>query len=136
MSTILEAMAMSKAVIVTATRGQRDVVRGRLTTAGPAEKPQRGPATFGVVGPEAGRETGLYVPRTTQAPSPPSTILRHPDDAQRMEAAGLRRLVERHMNLEQFVQRIRELLDASIDGSVTPALVHSVGPSIHIIGRR
>src|SRR5215208_2008992 len=61
-TTILEAMAMAKAVIVTSTRGQCDVIRGRLCTAlGVSPAPQGGPAPFQIPGPLAEAETGLYV---------------------------------------------------------------------------
>lgn len=107
-TTVLEAMAMGKAVIVTATRGQRDVVRGRLcTTAGPVGAPLGGPAAFGCTGPDAEAETGLYVP-----PGDPAALraaicylLDHPAEAMRMGAAG-RRVVERWMTLDHFVARV------------------------------
>jgi glycosyltransferase involved in cell wall biosynthesis len=57
---LLEAMSMARPVIVTATTGQREVVRGPLVTAdgeiGVLE--DRGPQHFGAI---AGAETGLYV---------------------------------------------------------------------------
>lgn len=107
-TTVLEAMAMSRAVIVTATRGQRDVVRGRLcTAAGPVGEPLGGPAAFGCTGPEAETETGLYVP-----PGDPAALraairylLERPEEAARMGAAG-RRVVERWMSLDHFVARV------------------------------
>ncbi len=107
-TTVLEAMAMGKAVVVTATRGQRDVVRGRMcTAAGPVGAPLGGPAAFGCVGPDAEAETGLYVP-----PGDPMALraairylLEHPAEAARMGAAG-RRVVERWMSLDHFVARV------------------------------
>lgn len=107
-TTVLEAMAMGKAVIVTATRGQRDVVHGRLcTAAGPIGAPLGGPAAFGCMGPEAEAETGLYVP-----PGDPAALraaicylLDHPAEAARMGAAG-RRVVEQWMSLDHFVARV------------------------------
>lgn len=107
-TTVLEAMAMGKAVVVTATRGQRDVVRGRLcTAAGPIGAPLGGPAAFGCAGPEAEAETGLYVP-----PGDPAALraairylLDRPEEAARMGAAG-RRVVERWMSLDHFVARV------------------------------
>jgi glycosyltransferase involved in cell wall biosynthesis len=107
-TTVLEAMAMGKAVVVTATRGQRDVVRGRLcTAAGPMGEPLGGPAAFGCTGPDAEAETGLYVP-----PGDPAALraaicylLDHADEAVRMGAAG-RRVVEQWMSLDHFVARV------------------------------
>jgi glycosyltransferase involved in cell wall biosynthesis len=109
---ILEAMAMGKALVVTATRGQRDVVRGRLCTAdGPRGEPIGGPSPFGVAGELAEAETGLYVP-----PADPAALraaiqylLDHPDEAARMGANG-RRLVEQHMNLDQFTARVAAIV--------------------------
>jgi len=107
-TTILEAMAMGRAVIVTLTRGQRDVVRGRRCTRnGPGNELIGGPAAFGVGGDVATAETGLYVP-----PGDPealrsaiSYLIQHPDEAERMGLAG-RRLVEQVFSLDAFVERI------------------------------
>lgn len=107
-TTMLEAMSMGKAVIVTASRGQRDLVRGRLCTRdGVGSVLQGGPAVYGVSGDLAEAETGLYVP-----PGDPvalrtaiSYLLAHPVEAERMGAAG-RRVVAEHMSLDQFVRRI------------------------------
>lgn len=111
-TTILEAMAMGRAVIVTHTRGQRDVVRGRLCSqAGVGGEPLGGPSAFGVGVEMATAETGLYVPaadpealRTAIA-----YLLAHPDEAKRMGEAG-RRLVEQTFGLEAFVGRIAATL--------------------------
>ncbi len=118
-TTILEAMAMGRAVIVTLTRGQRDVVRGRLCTRhGLGSEPIGGPAAFGVRGDLAAAETGLYVP-----PGDPEALRRaivhlldHPDEAERMGSAG-RRLVEQVFNLDAFVDRVA----AALTGVAAPA---------------
>jgi glycosyltransferase involved in cell wall biosynthesis len=107
-TTILEAMAMGRPVVVTATAGQRDVVCGRLCTAsGPVGKPWGGPSTFGVAASLAHAETGLYVP-----PGDPDALraaiqylLGRPDEAARMGAAG-RKLVQEVMNVDAFAARI------------------------------
>jgi hypothetical protein len=112
-TTILEGMAMGKAVIVSATRGQRDVVRGRLCSAeGPAGEPIGGPAAFGATGAIATDQTGLYVPPGDAAALRAAIqyLLDHPDEAAAMGAAG-RRMVETHMNLDVFVERVSALLD-------------------------
>jgi glycosyltransferase involved in cell wall biosynthesis len=131
-TTLLEAMAMGKAVIVTATRGQRDVVRGRLCTAvGPVGAPVGGPAAFGCAGPDAEAETGLYVP-----PGDPAALraairhlLDHPEEAARMGAAG-RRVVERWMSLDHFVARVVAAVhgrEAPISGEPAPVAAHPTG---------
>lgn len=109
---ILEAMAMGKAVIVTATSGQRDTIRGRLCTAdGLSAEPQGGPAAFGVTGALAEAETGLYVPPGDAAAMRRAIqyLLDHPDEAERMGAAG-RRLLEGQMSLDLFVRRLGALI--------------------------
>jgi glycosyltransferase involved in cell wall biosynthesis len=115
-TTILEAMAMGKPVIVTATTGQRDVVRGRLcTAAGVTETILGDPGVFGVGGPLATEETGLYVPTGDPAALARAVryLLDQPELAARMGAAG-RRLVTRHMSLECFVANMcRALTDGS-----------------------
>jgi hypothetical protein len=109
---ILEAMAMGKALVVTASRGQRDVVRGRLCNAdGPHGEPVHGPAPFGVTGELAEAETGLYVPPGDAAAMRAAVqyLLDHPEEAARMGANG-RRLVEQHMNLDLFTERVAAIV--------------------------
>jgi glycosyltransferase involved in cell wall biosynthesis len=115
---ILEAMAMGKAVIVTATRGQRDVVHGRLcTAAGVTDEYLGGPGAFGLAGPPATAETGLYVPPgdANALRTAIQYLLDHPDEAAEMGAAG-RRLVAEFMNLDVFIHR----LAAAIEGAGEP----------------
>lgn len=117
---ILEAMAMAKAVIVTATRGQCDVVRGRMYSAeGLSGEAQGGPAAFGVTGPLAEGETGLYVPPGDAAALRGAIqfLLDHPDEAARMGAAG-RRLAEEQMSLDLFVRRVKALVEDSAQSSI------------------
>jgi glycosyltransferase involved in cell wall biosynthesis len=111
-TTILEAMAMGKAVIVTATRGQTDVIRGRLCTAlGLAATAQGGPAPFGAEGPLAEAETGIYVPPEDSAALRRAIayLLQHPEEAERMGANG-RRMIEQHISLDLFCRRIAQIL--------------------------
>jgi len=119
-TTILEAMAMGKAVIVTATRGQHDTVRGRFCTAGgPAGAPRGGPMAFanektwGTAGAPTDAETGLYVPSgdATALRSAIRYLLDNPAETERLGAAG-RRLVTSSMSLEAFVHRIAALVQA------------------------
>ncbi len=107
-TSILEAMAMARPLIVTATRGQQDVVHGRLcTAAGVSDQRIGDPSVFGVDGPAATAETGLYVPPGDAAALRRAIeyLFSHPDDAAAMGAAG-RRLVEQWMDLDRFVERI------------------------------
>jgi glycosyltransferase involved in cell wall biosynthesis len=97
--TILEAMAMGKAVIVSRTRGQRGVVSGPMIEGG----------AFRDIGEAASEQNGIYVP-----PASPDDLrdaidylLAHPDAARSMGAAG-RRLVEREMPVELFAERLAE----------------------------
>jgi glycosyltransferase involved in cell wall biosynthesis len=111
-TTMLEAMAMGKAVVVTATPGQQDVIRGRkFTAAGPRGELMGGPAAFGVTGPLAEAETGLYVPPRDPAAlrSAIQFLLNNPTAAARMGTAG-RQLVEEQMSLDLFVGRLAGLI--------------------------
>lgn len=123
-TTLLEAMAMGKAVIVTATRGQRDVVRGRLwTAAGPANDVIGDPRAFGVDSAEAPAETGLYV-----APGDAGALraairhlLDHPEEAERLGAAG-RALVQRSMTLGRYVAQIAAAVAGPLSLPLPPEL--------------
>jgi glycosyltransferase involved in cell wall biosynthesis len=125
---ILEAMSMSRAVVVTATTGQRDAVRGRMVTAGGiGTELHGGPNAFGVTGPVATEETGLYVP-----PADPAALrraithlLEQPAEAERMGRAG-RRLVEEEMNLDRFVERLAALATGSTNLTANNALKYRV----------
>lgn len=122
-TTILEAMAMEKAVIVTATAGQRDVVRGRLcTAAGPTGASFGGPAAFGIGGALAEAETGLYVPPGDAAALRTAMryLLERPDEARRMGEAG-RRLVTEAMGVERYAERIAAVVrgDGATRGALT-----------------
>ncbi len=87
-TTICEAMAMAKPVIVTRTRGQVDIVRDGVN--------------------------GLYVPRgDPRALRQAITYLRaHPEDAVRMGRAG-RDLAETRHALDQYVQRVAAIVRES-----------------------
>lgn len=110
-TTILEAMAMAKPLIVSLTRGQRDVVRG------PAGLPATGNAAyaagFGVLEADAGAigQTGVYVPPGNAAAlrAALQQLLDDPAQARELGAQG-RLLVERLMSLDQYAARIEALL--------------------------
>lgn len=86
---ILEAMAMERAVICSRTPGQTDVI---------------------VEG-----ENGLYVPAgdADALRAAMQRLLDSPDEAKRLGQAG-RRLVEREMSLDRYVERLQALVDETI----------------------
>ena len=99
---LVEAMAMSKAVIVTRTRGQVDLVRDG--------------------------EHGIYVPPGDPAALRAAIIYlaEHPDEADRMGRAG-RALVERRHTLDAYVDRLANIVripaparDMALAGSQIP----------------
>lgn len=101
-STVLEAMAMGKCVIVTRTAGLTGVVSGRLMRDGVLHD----------IGEQSwGEPTGIYVPpRDANALRDAITyILDHPDEAAQMGAAA-RRHVEQEFTLPQFAGRIASVI--------------------------
>ncbi len=118
-TTILEAMAMSKAVIVTHSRGQTDVVEDRRrATRGAEEVRQRPPSLLGELARSAGmpvRPSGFYVP-----PEDPGALRRaieylmeHPERRHELGAAG-REIIEKLVTVELFAERIRQLIDSAV----------------------
>jgi glycosyltransferase involved in cell wall biosynthesis len=113
-TTILEAMAMGKAVIVSHTRGQTDVVRDRRSRS--RWEPNRTTQPewsrlLGATEDTASGHTGIYV-----RPHDPDDLRRaimflieHPEHARVMGANG-RRLMQETMNLDQFTDRIATIL--------------------------
>jgi glycosyltransferase involved in cell wall biosynthesis len=109
--TILEAMAMAKAVIVSRTAGQTGVVTGPLIQ----------DSQFVEIGERAWPEpTGIYVPPgdATSLRFAIEHLLAHPDEARRMGEAG-RRHVEAELSLEHFVARMAPIIDPAL---VSPPL--------------
>jgi glycosyltransferase involved in cell wall biosynthesis len=117
-TTILEAMAMGKAVVVTQSVGQTDVVedRRRRERGVPRARPE---SLIGLLASEHGlapEPNGFYVP-----PGDPDALRRaitylldHPAERERLGRAG-RSLVERILTVEQFADRIRDLLTANLE---------------------
>ncbi|MDB5058703.1 MAG: glycosyl transferase group 1 [Chloroflexi bacterium] len=109
-TTILEAMAMGKAVVVSHTRGQTDVVRDRrhLSRTNPLRTTQPEWARLlGASDMTARGHTGIYV-RPYDADELRRAItflLQHPEQAAMMGANG-RRLIEETMGLDHFVERV------------------------------
>jgi glycosyltransferase involved in cell wall biosynthesis len=118
-TTILEAMAMSKPVIVTHSLGQTDVVEDRRNaTRGKAPR-VRPPSMVRSLAEVAGVEvepTGFYVP-----PDDPAALRRaiehllaHPDERRRLGEAG-RQTVERLLTVDHFAERIQQLVAAAAE---------------------
>lgn len=119
-TTILEAMAMGKPVVVTQSLGQTDVVEDRRLRPRGALRPR--PTSLARRFAEQARipieATGLYV-----APGDAdglrraiSYLLEHPDERERLGRAA-RRTVEALFTVEQFAERMRALVDASMQFS-------------------
>jgi glycosyltransferase involved in cell wall biosynthesis len=109
-TTILEAMAMGKAVVVSHTRGQTDVVRDRrhFSRSNPLRTTQPEWARLlGASDMTANGHTGIYVQPydADELRRAISFLLDHPEQAAIMGANG-RRLVEETMGLNHFVDRV------------------------------
>lgn len=103
-TTILEAMAMGKALIVTRTRGQRDTVVGPLWSEGENVWPAGGPS------PE--ECTGIYVPPgDAQAMRSAIVYLLERPELAAVLGGNARRFVEEHMSLDEFVTRLAAVID-------------------------
>lgn len=113
-TTILEAMAMGKAVVVSHTRGQTDVVRDRRhlsrSDQGRTTQPEWA-RMLGASAETAEGHTGIYV-----RPGDPDELRRaiaflveHPEQARAMGANG-RRLIEETMGLDHFTTRVVALV--------------------------
>src|SRR4051812_21852616 len=114
-TTILEAMAMGKPVIVTHTYGQTDVIEDRRSVTRGAEERSRMFSLLRDVAEEADvpiEPNGFYVP-----PKDPDALRRaivflldHPEDRARLGTAA-RRAVERLMTVDQFADRIARVIE-------------------------
>lgn len=117
-TTILEAMAMGKVVVATHTYGQTDVIEDRrsATRAGEGTGERSRPMSLlRNVADEAEvmiEPNGFYVP-----PHDPGALqraivylLEHPEDREQLGAAG-RRAVERLMTVDQFAERIAQVVE-------------------------
>ena len=113
-TTILEAMAMGKAVVVSHTRGQTDVVRDRRRASrADASRPTQPDwaLSLGATDDTAHGHTGIYVP-----PADPGELrkaivylLEHPEEARAMGANG-RRVVAEAMGLDHFTARMAAII--------------------------
>jgi len=115
-TTILEAMAMGKPVIVTQSLGQTDVVQDRRTARGRI-RPRRMSLTQ-LFAAQAGvtiEANGIYVAPGDAAGLRSSIeyLLDHPDERMRLGRAG-RQMAEQLFTVEQFAERMRSLVGATL----------------------
>jgi glycosyltransferase involved in cell wall biosynthesis len=114
-TTILEAMAMGKPVIVTHTYGQTDVIEDRRSVTRGAEERARPVSLLRDVAEEADvpiEPNGFYVPPKDPAALQRAIVflLENPEHRARLGAAG-RRAVERLMTVDQFAERIARVIE-------------------------
>jgi glycosyltransferase involved in cell wall biosynthesis len=129
-TTLLEAMAMGKAVVVTQSAGQTDVVEDRRAAPRGA-LPPRPPSLTRLLLERAGlpvEQTGLYVaPGDADGLRAALTyLLDHPEERSRLGRAG-RRAAEELYTVELFAQRLRSLVLDSLraayeSGAMRPAV--------------
>jgi glycosyltransferase involved in cell wall biosynthesis len=124
-TTILEAMAMGKAVVVTHSSGQSDVVQDRRTvTRGVRPRPR----VIGLLeemaldANVALEPNGLYVlPGDHDALRRAIVyLLDHPDERARLGAAG-RRTAEQLLTIEQFTDRMRSVIELACSTASAPS---------------
>ena len=113
-TTILEAMAVGKPVIVTHSLGQTDVVEDRRSTTRGATPRLRPLSLVRSISEAAGVEveaTGFYVPPQDDAELKRAItyLLDHPEQRRKLGEAG-RRTVERLLTVDQFADRFRRLV--------------------------
>lgn len=125
-TTILEAMAMGKPVIVTHTLGQTDVIEDRRAATRGAQPRTRPPSlmrSFAELAGVALEPTGYYVPPEDAAALRRAIehLLDHPEERRRLGAAG-RQTVERLLTVDQFAARVRQLVDAAAGQEVLAPL--------------
>jgi glycosyltransferase involved in cell wall biosynthesis len=120
-TTILEAMAMGKAVVVSHTRGQIDIVRDRRSLSRTQPDRQTQPDWAAVLGmsPVEGDAggTGIYVQpgNADELRRAIRFLLDHSEQARTMGANG-RRMVESFIAVDQFALRVGAIVRGSLDG--------------------
>lgn len=126
-TTILEAMAMAKALVVSHSAGQTDVVQDRRTTVRGERPRPRSPSFLAAIARVAAVDlepNGLYVPPgdADALRSAIRYLLDHAEVRARFGLAG-RRLVERLLTVEHFASRVSALIrEASSVPSSQPRL--------------
>lgn len=138
-TTVLEAMAMGKAVVVTHSQGQVDMVEDRrAVTRGQPPRPRPTSLLRLLAAEEHAtvEPNGFYVP-----PGDPDALraaitylLDHPAERAQLGAAG-RRAVEQLLTTDHFVQRLGALVDAARSAS-TPSRSARPAPQRLALGRR
>jgi glycosyltransferase involved in cell wall biosynthesis len=139
-TTVLEAMAMGKAVVVTHTYGQTDVIEDRRTatrnTTGAEERTRPVSLLRNVAAEEDVpiEQNGFYVPPKDAEALQRAIVylLEHPERRAELGAAG-RRAVERLMTVDQFAERIARvvaIVDAQAHGRPIPAVVGRAAASM------
>ncbi len=129
-TTVLEAMAMGKPVVVTHTYGQTDVIEDRRTatrnTTGAEERTRPVSLLRNVAAEEDVpiEQNGFYVPPKDAEALQRAIVylLEHPERRAELGAAG-RRAVERLMTVDQFAERIARvvaIVDAQVHGRPVP----------------
>jgi glycosyltransferase involved in cell wall biosynthesis len=129
-TTILEAMAMGKPVIVTHSLGQTDVVEDRRAAtrgAQPRIRPVSLLRAFAVSAGLALEPTGFYVlPRDPQALRRAILhLLDHPVERRKLGQSA-RRTVESLLTVDQFAARVRQLVVAAAAGRVASSAGRTV----------
>ena len=120
-TTILEAMAMGKAVVVTHSAGQTDVVEDRRSVTRGRIPRARPPSLLRQFAEVAGVElepSGFYVlPEDADALRRAIVfLLDHPEERAELGAAG-RRTVEQLMSVEHFAERLRAVVEAACESA-------------------
>ena len=138
-TTVLEAMAMSKPVIVTHSHGQTDVIEDRRAITRGTQARARPVSLLRTLAEEAGmavEPNGFYVP-----PKDPEALRRaivylldRPDDRARLGAAG-RRIVERLMTVEQFAERVAQIVGEVAGGRPLNGKLGQTSASL-LVGQR
>lgn len=134
-TTILEAMAMGKAIVVSHTRGQTDVVRDRRQRSRSDRSRTTQPEWAHVLGASAETaegHTGIYV-----RPGDPDELRRaiaflveHPEQAQAMGANG-RRLIEETMGLDHFTVRLATLITGEQMARTHQSTIRTIPTTVH-----
>ena len=118
-TTILEAMAMGKPVIVTHSWGQTDVVEDRRSVTRGAQPRQRAESFLRIFAARANialQPTGLYVLPGDAAALRQAIVylLDHPDQRRALGDAA-RRTVEQLTTVEQFAERLHGIVDDALE---------------------
>jgi glycosyltransferase involved in cell wall biosynthesis len=134
-TTILEAMSMSKPVIVTHTWGQTDVVEDRRSATRGAQPRQRPRSIVSRLAEQAGvalEPTGFYVPPNDSEALRRAIayLLEQPEVRRQLGAAG-RRTVERFLTVDQFAVRVKTIVSEAT-GQPGPSAKSVSAPTVGV----